>query len=166
MAIGDIPLRLIFAAALWHGVCTAQAGDLPGGDDPALLAAIDVWLQDNDADSLPAMAALAGDGNTAARLLLARIEATEQAPSIFVSSLSRNERGDLFRSDSGKGLFRPSWLKSEQQAGNQFAAALLDSSALEVNLGAIRTLYELGEDEAAYDLIREVAANGSPAAEG
>jgi hypothetical protein len=155
---------MIFAGLLWAGVFSthsAQANDLSGFDDPALLAAIEVWLQDNDTKSLPVFDSLAGEGNKAARLLLARIEATEQASSNFVSGLSRKERIDLFRSDSGKGLFRPTWLKSEMQAGNKVAAVLLESSNTTVNVPAIRMLYEIGEEEAAYDLIREVAGVGS-----
>ena len=157
-------IRMIFAGMLWIGVFnfqSAQANDLSGFDDPALLSAIEVWLQDNDTKSLPVFASLAGEGNKAARLLLARIEATEQAASNFVSGLSRKERMELFRSDSGKGLFRPTWLKSEMQAGNKVAAVLLESSNTTVNVPAIRTLYEIGEEEAAYDLIREVAGVGS-----
>ncbi len=134
---------------------------LEGSEDPSFQAAIEIWLQDNDKDSLSVFAALAREGNLAARLLLARIEATEQAASKFVSALSRKERIDLFRSDSGKGLFRPSWLKSEKNAGNQFASVLLESASLGVHIDAIRNLYEVGENEAAYDLIREVAGVGS-----
>ena len=164
MTNSDLRMRMIFAGLLWVGVFStqsAQANDLSGFDDPALLAAIEVWLQDNYTKSLPVFASLAGEGNKAARLLLARIEATEQASSNFVSGLSRKERIDLFRSDSGKGLFRPTWLKSEMQAGNKVAAVLLESSNTTVNVPAIRTLYEIGEEEAAYDLIREVAGVGS-----
>ena len=164
MTNSDLRIRMIFAGLFWVGVFitqSAQANDLSGFDDPALLAAIEVWLQDNDTKSLPVFASLAGEGNKAARLLLARIEATEQASSNFVSGLSRKERIDLFRSDSGKGLFRPTWLKSEMQAGNKVAAVLLESSNTTVNVPAIRTLYEIGEEEAAYDLIREVAGIGS-----
>ncbi len=139
----------------------AHATDLNGLDDPAFQATIEIWLRDNDEDSLPVFSTLAAEGNIAARLLLARIEATDQAPSDFVNGLSRKDRVELFRSNIGKGLFRPSWLKSEKKAGNQFASSLLDSSALAVNIGAIRTLYEIGEPEAAYDLIREAAGNGS-----
>jgi hypothetical protein len=164
MMNSDLRIRMIFAGLLWVGVFithSAQANDLSGFDDPALLAAIEVWLQDNDTESLPVFASLAGEGNKAARLLLARIEATEQAASNFVSGLSRKERIGLFRSDSGKGLFRPTWLKSEMQAGNKLAALLLESSDTTVNIPAIRTLYEIGEEEATYDLIRAVAGIGS-----
>ena len=139
----------------------AQASELAGSNDPAFEAAVELWLEDNDSDSLPELARLAADGNIAARLLLSRIAATDQAPSDFIEGLSRKERVELFRSTSGEGLFRPTWLKTESKAGNPLAAALLESSALVVNLEAIKNLYEIGEPEAAYDLIREAAGNGS-----
>jgi hypothetical protein len=53
-------------------------------------------------------------------------------------------------------------LKTEKLAGNKVAAVLLESSNTRVNVPAIRTLYEIGEQQAAYDLIREVAGVGSP----
>ena len=164
MRNSDLRIRMIFAGLLWVGVFTiqsAQANDLSGFDDPALLAAIEVWLQDNDTESLPVFAFLAGEGNKAARMLVARIEATEQAASNYVSGLSRKERIDLFRSNSGTGLFRPTWLKSEMRDGNKLAAVLLESSLTTVNVPAIRTLYEIEEEEAAYNPIRMVATSGS-----
>jgi hypothetical protein len=154
---------MIFIFLLCVGVFiaqSAQANDLSGSDDPAFQAAIEVWLDDNDKDSLPVFAALASEGNIAARLLLARIQDTDWAPSNYVSGLSRKEKIDLFR-PAGEGLFRPSWLKSESLEGNQLASALLDAPVLEVNIDAIRTLYEIGEPEASYDLIKQVATNGS-----
>ena len=161
---GGIRLLRIIGILLWIEVLLSQgvqASDLKGLEDPSLQAAIEIWLQDNDEDSLPVFATLAIGGNRAARLLLARIEATDQALSDYVSGLSRKERVELFRSNAGKGLFRPSWLKSEKKAGNQFASTLLDGTALAVNIDAIRALYEIGEPEAAYDMIRETAGSGS-----
>jgi hypothetical protein len=156
-------LQVIFSFSLCVGIFTTQstqADDLSGLDDPAFQAAIEVWLDDNDADSLPAFATLASEGNIAARLLLTRIQNTDWAPSNYLNGLSREEKIEIFR-PAGEGLFRPSWLKSEKQAGNQLAAALLEAPALEVNIDAIRTLYEFGEPEASYDLIKQVATNGS-----
>ena len=164
IAKSSIHLLMTIVVYFWIEVLaiqSVQANDLSGYNDPVLLAAIEVWLQDNDTESLPVFASQAGEGNKAARLLLARIEATEQAASDFVSGLSRKERIDLFRSNSGNGLFRPTWLKSEMQAGNKLAAVLLESSNTAVNVPAIRTLYEIGEEEAAYNLIREAAGIGS-----
>ncbi|MDC1286384.1 hypothetical protein N8198_00705 [Gammaproteobacteria bacterium] len=142
-------------------VSSARADDLKGFEEPALQTAIETWLLDNDEGSLPVFSALATEGNIAARLLLARIEATDQGPSNYLTGLSRKERVELFRSNSGKGMFRPTWLKSEKKAGNQMAATFLDSADTVVNLDAIRVLYEIGEPEAAYDLIREAAGNGT-----
>ena len=160
-----IHLLMTIGVFLWVEIFAlqgAQAGDLKGADDPALQAAIETWLQDNDADSLPAFAALAAEGNIAARLLLSRIEVTDRGPSDFVNGLSRKERVELFRSSSGSGLFRPTWMKSEKKAGNQFAALLLESTNTVVDIDTIQGLYDAGEPEAAYHLIREVAGSGSP----
>jgi hypothetical protein len=157
-------VQKIIVVMLWIGIFIAQivqADDLPGSDDPVLLSAVEVWLQDNDEESLPEIAALAGTGNVAARLLIAQIENTDRAHSNYVHGLSRKERVELFRSTSGKGVFRPSWLKQEMQDGNQIAAALLKAPALEVNIDAIKSLYAAGEPEATYDLVRQVAGNGT-----
>jgi len=140
----------------------SRAGELGGAQDPALQAALATWLQDNDANSLPQLAALAAGGNVAARLLLSRIEMTDQAPGAYLTGLSRKERVELFRSSSGTGLFRPTWLKAESESGNRIAGLLLESANTVVNLDAIRALYDIGEPQAAYDLIREVAGNGTP----
>jgi hypothetical protein len=161
----SINLLMTIGITFWVEVFLVQgvqASDLKGADDPALQAAMEIWLADNDADSLPAMAALAADGNIAARLLLSRIEVTDQGPSDFIIGLSRKQRVELFRSNAGSGLFRPTWMKSEKAAGNQFAALLLESTNTVVDIDTIRGLYEVGEPEAAYDLIREVAGSGSP----
>ena len=160
----SVPVLTAICLLSWIAVFMfqdTQANDLTGVEDSAFQATIKVWLQDNDEDSLPLFADLADKGNTAARLLLSRIEVTDQGASDYLVSLSRKERIELFRSNSGKGLFRPTWLKTEMKVGNQFAKALLDSTQTVVDLDAIRKLYELGEPEAAYDLIREVAGNGS-----
>jgi hypothetical protein len=164
MAAFNPRLRTSIATCVLIGIfCAqqAQAGELAGSGQPAFEAAVELWLEDNDSDSLPRLAGLAAAGNIAARLLLSRIAATDQAPSDFIEGLSRKQRGELFRSTSGAGLFRPTWLKTEAEAGNPLAAVLLESSALAVNLDTIEKLYEIGEPEAAYDLIREAAANGS-----
>lgn len=162
---GNIAIRWVFAAGIFlclqFSLTPVQAGDLDGANDPTLTAAIETWLADDDENSLPVMAELAAGGNIAARLLLARIEDTERAPSEFVGKLSRKERAALFRSSTGKGIFRPSWLKTEAKAGNRTATTLQQAAALEVDIEAIKQLYAIGESEAAYDLIRQVAGNGN-----
>jgi hypothetical protein len=163
MASTNLRLQMIFTILFCVSVFIAkgaQANDLSGSDDLVLRAAIVSWLDDNDEISLPLIATLASEGNIAARLLLARIQDTDWAPSNYVNKLSRKESMDLYR-PAGENLFRPSWLKTESLGGNQIASALLKGPALEVNIDAIRTLYEIGEPEASYDLIKQVATNGS-----
>jgi hypothetical protein len=85
MTKSELRVRMIFAFLLWVGVLitqSTQANDLSGFDDPSLLAAIEVWLQDNDPESLPIFASLAAEGNKAARLLLARIDLPNRPPAI------------------------------------------------------------------------------------
>ncbi|MEP0944302.1 MAG: hypothetical protein ABJH63_08705 [Rhizobiaceae bacterium] len=156
--------RFICAVIVVVGVSTSwlsTAAELSGAKEPAFLSAVDTWLDDNDADSLPVLASLARNGNVAARLLLARMEMTDWAPSDYVRGLSRAERLNLFRAESKGSKFRSSWLKVEKSAGNPVAAALLQSAALGVNIDTIRTLYEIGEIEATYHLVVKVAVEGS-----
>ncbi len=64
----------------------------PGADDPVFHTAVEAWLNDNDAASLPVLALLSRKGNIAPRLLLSRIEITDRASGNFVKRLSRIER--------------------------------------------------------------------------
>ena len=77
---------------------SAVANDLAGKDEPEFQAALQLWLNDNDDESLTRLSKLAMEGNVAARLLLARIEVTDRAPSEFVTQLTRKEYMDIFRS--------------------------------------------------------------------
>ena len=143
--------------------CThpSKANTLSGADDPDFLLAVQIWLNDNDAESLPVLSALSSKGNIAARLLLSRIEITDRASGNFIKQLSRSERLDLYRSNLGNGVFRSSWIKVEADRGNPIAEALLDGSSLGINIAAIKQLYEIGEFEATEHLVRKVAVDGS-----
>ncbi len=132
-----------------------------GADDPRLRQAIDLWLDDNDTDSLPAMAALANSGNQAAQFLVARIESSDRAPSRFVLGLSRSERHDLYRPAHSSGLFRPGWLKIEADSGNALARILFTSTELGISIPGITDLIAAGEPEAVDFKVRKVAVDGT-----
>lgn len=150
----------IFLASL--SITGFSKADIPlGSNDPVFLATIETWLDDNDVDSLSALSSLAHEGNIAARLLLSRIEITDRASSNYVKGLSRTQRLDLFRPKYKDSIFRPSWLKVEADKGNSTAKALLDSTALGINIAAIKRLYDMGEIEATEHLIRKIAVDGS-----
>ena len=91
-------------------VVHSEADVLLGVRDPVFLAAVDTWLDDSDAVSLPVPSSLANAGNVSARLLLSRIETTDRASSDYINGLSRRGRLDLSRPKSGKSISRPSWL--------------------------------------------------------
>ena len=92
------------------GLNELRAGEVLDTDDPLLQEAVELWLDDNDAESLPLLAELAQEGNVAARLMLSRIEATDRSHSEFVRELSRHQRLELFRAPGESGKFRSSWL--------------------------------------------------------
>ncbi|MEM7208037.1 MAG: hypothetical protein AAF434_09450 [Pseudomonadota bacterium] len=139
----------------------SQAHILDGQDNPEFELAVELWLDDNDAESLPLLAALAQGENAAARLLLARIESTDRAFSDFVRDLSRRDRMEIFRAPNQSGVFYPSWLRVESDNGLRLARVLLRSTALGIDLATIQQLIDLGEGEAAEHLIRKVAVDGS-----
>lgn len=155
----NVVVAAFLASALL--VHSSKAEVLSGAGDPAFLAAVQSWLDDRDADSLPVLSSLAHEGNAAARLLLSRIEITDRASSKYVKGLPRKERLDLFRQKTSKGIFRPSWIMIESESGNPVAAALLDATSLGIIIPAIQRLYEIGEIEATELLVKNVAANGS-----
>ena len=156
----------MFCLIFFTGALTAyapRADTLPGATDPVFRVAVEAWLVDNDVDSLQVLSALATEGNVAARLLLSRIETTNRGPSEFIKGLNRKDRLDLFRPDTGKGIFRPSWIRIESEAGNPFATVLLDGASLSIEIPAVQRLYEIGEVEATEQLVKQVAANASQA---
>ena len=89
--------KLVAVAAILSLPALLSANPLQGKDDPALQSAINLWLDNNDADSLTKFSTLAKTGNRAARMLLARIERTERAPSDFLERMTKSERMELFR---------------------------------------------------------------------
>ncbi|MEM7292606.1 MAG: hypothetical protein AAF420_04295 [Pseudomonadota bacterium] len=140
---------------------TLHAADLSGSNDPQLQEAIELWLEDDDRDSLGLISSLAQAGNVAARLLLARIEFTDRASTSFVNSLSRAQRMELFRPEKDKGPFRESWIGREARGGNPIAQSLASAISLGIDIPAIESLYALGESDAAEHLVRKVAVDGS-----
>lgn len=156
-------ISVVIWIALGIAIPVYAAASPSGSSDPELLQAIDIWLDDNDRQSLPTLARLARDGNRAARLLLARIETTDRASRPFVSRMSRRERLDLFRANLDNTRFPPSWLKVEAERGDPLAQALFHSTRGEIDIPTIQRLYDLGEAEATEHLVRKIAVDGSPA---
>lgn len=77
------------------------AQPLPGAEVPGLQTAVRNWLADDEASALPALAALAHQGNSAARLLLALIDSTPALQGPMLSQRNRAERVALMRAPGG-----------------------------------------------------------------
>ncbi|MFQ6548937.1 hypothetical protein AADZ90_013340 [Aestuariibius sp. 2305UL40-4] len=124
--------------------------------------AVALWLEGNDADSLPQLAEFAQDGHPMARILLARIETTDRGPSPYRLGLSREESRALFRDTSNGHRFGQSWLVPLADDGDPLARALMRAGRPEPQPEVIERLVSLGEPEAAAHATRMVAIYGSP----
>lgn len=96
----------IFLFALSPVASPAESPE--GASDPAFQEAVDIWLSDDDATSLPMLAGLAHDGNVAAQILLGQIESEQRLLSPWVATLDWREREAIFTGPAGK--FGRSWL--------------------------------------------------------
>lgn len=124
-------------------------------------AAVATWLSGDDENSLPALASLAADGHSMARILLSQIETKDRGHSPFRKSLKPSEARALFRRDQGYGGFSQTWLAFEAKQNNPLAHALMATRVPRPVAGLIGTLRRLGEVEATDYPIRVIALYGS-----
>ena len=135
-------LKTALTLLLFLAPVSLLAQSSPG---PRLESAITVWLSGDDATSLPALSALAHEGNETAAIFLARIERSSSLTSDYVQGLTRAERIGLFRSPGG--LSGQSWL-AVLQTTNPLAQAFLESKSVKTRLDGLIRLMELGERRA------------------
>ena len=140
------------------GLAVPVAAEMPAGhDDPRFQVAVEAWLDANDEGSLPVLAMLAREGNTAAQVLLARIRFQTKHNGPWVESLSFKERRELFREPALP--FGRSWLFAASET-SALARALNDSRADEVSKDTLPALVALGEKRAAFDLALRLVGSG------
>ncbi len=126
---------------------------LEGENNQEFQQAVQLWLADDDVNSLPKLAKLAKEGNVAARVLLARIEQTDQSPSQFVQGLTRRQKAVLYRAPSSTKKFFRSWIDVEAERGLLLATWLRQTQDPYVNLPLIEKLSNYGEKQATYHLV-------------
>lgn len=155
-------MRLILAALIACATTSPlRAADIPGANAAVMQEAVAAWLEGSDAESLPKLAMLAAEGNTAARLLLARIEHTDRGASPWRVALGPVGHKDLFRVPTDWSPLRPSWLRLEAEAGNELAANLLAARGAEPNPALIYELSMVGEHQATDHPTRILALYGT-----
>lgn len=143
-------MRTVFATLLTLLAATAASADgLSGTEDAALQEAVALWLSDDDSQSLPALSALAAEGNQAARLLLSQIEHAVPGASAYALGLSREARMALFRSPQNRGPFHATWMRVEADAGLPLAQHFRKTRSVERSAESAAALAAAGEPRAA-----------------
>ena len=137
----------IFLISIW-----AFASPAAAQTSPQLEAAIEAWLADDDAASLPVMAELANGGDKAAQMLISQIdrETPSGGETPFVLALDRKARIKMFRAPGG--LSGTTWVKKLAEQGDPLAAALLKSKLPDAGMDTAHELHAAGEVEAAKRL--------------
>lgn len=115
-------------------------------------AAISLWLEGDDVNTLPVIAQFAKDGNIEAQIFLARIIRSSSFTSDYVRALTRKDRIALFKQPTG--LSGTSWLKAAAEH-SELAVAFIDANSIgstnsEKLFNAAVILMELGERKAAF----------------
>ena len=153
-------MRLLAAAlcalqALPLVVAVARAEPIAGQSDPGFTAALTIWLADDEADALPALATLAAEGNRAAQVLLGLIDRTPPVQGPWLAARPRAERLALTRAPGG--LSGRSWL-GEAAADTALARLWLARDAVAATPQTALALAALGEDRAARLALQAIAA--------
>lgn len=131
---------------------------LRGANNAGFARALALWLDDDEAAALPALAGLAASGNGAARLLLGQIDKTPALQGPYLAHMPRAERIALLRQPGG--LSGQSWLNAE--AGTPLADALLALRHPRSGPELIEAFEALDEERAAREALVALAAREHP----
>ena len=135
--------------------------EIPGQDAPAFITARDGWLAGEDTTALPALAALAQQGNTAAQILLGRIEPKSHLRRQITGPMDRKTRIALLRMPGG--LSGQSWLKAAA-AQNPLARAYLDIRSPDFQAASVQVLLDAGDVMSGLRAIMRLIQYGNLAA--
>lgn len=152
-------LFILGAACVAPGLVPAPAA-AEAALDPALQSAVEAWLADDDAASLPVIAERAQGGDVLAQMLVSQIERETPpgAESEFVLGMDRNTRKATFRAKGG--LSGTPWVKKRGADGDPMAEALYLSKLPDATIGLAQRLLEGGEAEQAKRLTWEILQRG------
>ena len=119
--------------------------------------ALDVWLADDEATALPALARLAADGDQRALLLLGLIDKSAALQGPWLAQRSRAERIAVMRAPGG--LSGQSWLNRIEGPDDISALAGLWRELLQVGTGlaTAEALHRMGEPRAARQAVLTMA---------
>jgi hypothetical protein len=146
---------LLLAAALgWLWPLAAEAG-VRGQDDPRFAAALALWLDDDEAAALPALSALAAEGNRAAQILVALIDANPPVQGPWLVRRPRAERMALLRAPGG--LSGRSWMEAAA-ADTALARLWVERRSTTTTPATALAFAAIGEERAARETLQAIAA--------
>ena len=131
----------------------AIAEPIAGQDDLRFEAALDSWLADDEATSLPALAGLAAEGNRAAQVLLALIDREPTAQGPWLVNLGRRERRTLTRAPGG--LSGRSWME-QAAADTPLAALWRERDSPDTAIETALAFAAMGEGRAARETLQAI----------
>lgn len=105
-AARGLAIRLLVLLLFWAFPAVAQ---IQGASEPAFAQAFGTWIAADEAQALPAMARLAGQGNGAAQLFLGMIDSTAVLQGDWLMQQDRQSRIALLRPPGG--ISGGSWLR-------------------------------------------------------
>ena len=148
-------LSIALVLAFLLTAAAVRAEPVPGADEPAFRDALAAWLEDDDAAALPAMAALAADGNRAAQILLSLVDRMPHTHGRWLAGRTRDERQALMRDPEGG-----AWMA--RAADVPLAALWLELWRADTDPAVAFAFADLGEERAArLVLLAHAARQGS-----
>ena len=154
-SVGSSPWGGSFFSRSSFGPAPPLPGRSPVRTDPRFAAALQAWLADDEANALPAFAALAAEDNRAAQVLLALIDRVPVYQGPWLVGLDRKERLALTRAPGG--LSGRSWMV-HAAADTPLAALWLERDGTETSLETPLALAGMGENRAARETLQALAA--------
>ena len=138
-------LFLIFASLICLIFTPLSAGSVPGEDEDAYQRAFALWINNDDATSIPLFSDLAENGNAAAKILLTQIDKSPELWGPWVAGLTREQRLELFRKPGG--LSGISWMKTIPEV--PLAKAWLEARDVDMTTKTAMDFVDMGEPRAA-----------------
>lgn len=157
MRFAAVSLAILGAVSL-SPLAAAAADPVPL--DPELQAAVEAWLADDDASSLPVISQKAQAGDAAAQMLVSQIERETPpgAETQHVLGMDRATRKATFRAKGG--LSGTPWVRKRGREGDALAAALYDSKLPDATIDLAKQIHAGGEVEQAKRLTWEIFQRG------
>ncbi len=150
--MGRVAGWLLAAGLAWSATMAPAPAEplaVPGAEAAAFAGAVGRWLADDEAAALPALSALAREGNRAAQILLGLIDKAPELQGPWLAARPREERIALMRAPGG--LSGRSWMRVAAGAGVDLAGLWVELWDTAARPDLVLRLARAGEARAARE---------------